>query len=89
MPPADAAYKLAFEPPSNIVLTGSWATKTGVKAKDKKPWTVDVALEMPAVSFISLLDLFPFCLISGATNWYFRFLGFIPRERLLEWSILP
>ncbi|KAI0030094.1 Nrap protein [Vararia minispora EC-137] len=50
-PPEDANWKVSFEKPSEITLVGSWANKVGVKAKDNKPWIVDIAVEMPSGLF--------------------------------------
>nr|VWO97778.1 Ubiquitin-conjugating enzyme E2 2 [Ganoderma boninense] len=47
-PTEDTNWKVAFEAPSEIVLCGSWATKTAVKAKDSTKYQVDVALAMPS-----------------------------------------
>ena len=49
-PSEDTNWKVAFEPPSEVVLSGSWATKTAVKAKDDLRYQVDVAVAMPPVS---------------------------------------
>ncbi len=50
LPTEDTKWKVAFEPPSDITLVGSWANKIGVKAKDNQKFGVDVAVEMPNVS---------------------------------------
>ncbi|KAI0635441.1 Nrap protein [Trametes polyzona] len=46
-PTEDTNWKVSFEKPSEIVLAGSWATKTAVKAKDSVKFEVDLAVEMP------------------------------------------
>ena len=50
LPTEDTNWKVTFEPPTEITLVGSWPTKLSVKAQDKLPYTVDLAVEMPAVS---------------------------------------
>ncbi|EMD32469.1 hypothetical protein CERSUDRAFT_108867 [Gelatoporia subvermispora B] len=47
LPTEDTNWKVGFEKPSEIVLTGSWVLKTAVKAKDGVKYTVDVAVVMP------------------------------------------
>ncbi|CAA7262477.1 unnamed protein product [Cyclocybe aegerita] len=47
LPTEDTNWKVAFEPPSDITLVGSWANKAGVKAKDGLRFGVDLAVEMP------------------------------------------
>ncbi|KAL5521182.1 hypothetical protein ACEPAG_9105 [Sanghuangporus baumii] len=51
-PSKETAWRVAFEKPSDIVLIGSWATKTGAKSPSSASWTVDVAVEMPASLFL-------------------------------------
>ncbi|PIL27250.1 hypothetical protein GSI_10394 [Ganoderma sinense ZZ0214-1] len=51
LPTEDTNWKVAFEAPSEIVLSGSWATKTAVKAKDSTKYQVDVTLAMPSNLF--------------------------------------
>ncbi|TBU24395.1 Nrap protein [Dichomitus squalens] len=48
LPTEDTNWKVAFEPPSEIVLAGSWATKTAVKGKDTSKYEVDVAVAIPS-----------------------------------------
>ena len=48
-PTEDTNWKVAFEKPTDIVLVGSWALKTNVKAKDSHCYGVDVAVTMPEV----------------------------------------
>ena len=50
LPTEDTKWKVAFEPPSDITLVGSWANKISVKAKDDHKFGVDIAVEMPNVS---------------------------------------
>ena len=50
MPTEETNWKVAFEKPSNITIVGSWGNKLSVKGKDKAPFRVDVAVEMPDVS---------------------------------------
>ncbi|RPD65156.1 Nrap protein [Lentinus tigrinus ALCF2SS1-7] len=47
LPTEDTNWKVAFEPPTEVVLVGSWATKTAVKGKDSLKYQVDVAIAMP------------------------------------------
>ncbi|KAK0482507.1 Nrap protein [Armillaria novae-zelandiae] len=47
LPNEDSNWKVAFEPPSNITLVGSWGNKTSVKGMDGSKFGVDVAVEMP------------------------------------------
>lgn len=51
LPTEDTNWKVAFEPPSDITLVGSWANKVSVKPKDGQRFGVDLALEMPNVRF--------------------------------------
>ena len=48
-PTEDTNWKVAFEKPADILLVGSWALKTCVKAKDGHCYGVDVAVTMPEV----------------------------------------
>lgn len=50
LPTEETNWKVSFEKPSEIMLAGSWVTRTAVKAKDSSPFTVDLAVEMPSVS---------------------------------------
>lgn len=50
-PTEDTNWKVSFIKPNEVTVVGSWPTKLSVKAKDKKPYRVDVAVEMPVVSF--------------------------------------
>ncbi|KDR70120.1 hypothetical protein GALMADRAFT_254950 [Galerina marginata CBS 339.88] len=47
LPTEDTNWKVAFEPPSEINLVGSWANKVSVKPKDGQKFGVDIAVEMP------------------------------------------
>ena len=49
LPTEDTNWKVAFDAPTDIVLAGSWATKTAVKAKDSVRYQIDVAVAMPPV----------------------------------------
>ncbi|KAJ3523279.1 hypothetical protein NM688_g8755 [Phlebia brevispora] len=51
LPTEDTNWKVSFEPPTELTVVGSWPTKLSVKAKDKRPYTVDLAVEMPASLF--------------------------------------
>ncbi|KAI0748842.1 Nrap protein [Fomes fomentarius] len=51
LPTEEVNWKVAFEAPTEIVLAGSWATKTAVKAKDSMRFDVDVAVAMPSSLF--------------------------------------
>ncbi|KAI0674034.1 Nrap protein [Trametes maxima] len=51
LPTEDTNWKVSFDKPSEIVLAGSWATKTAVKGKDSSRYEVDVAVEMPSNLF--------------------------------------
>ena len=54
LPTEDSNWTVAYEKPGNVLVAGSWATKSGVKSRDNDiRWTVDLALEMPAVSSYS------------------------------------
>ena len=49
-PSEDVAWKVGFSTPSDILLVGSWATKSGAKRPGSLAWVVDISVEMPAVS---------------------------------------
>ncbi|KAL6304485.1 Nrap protein [Sparassis latifolia] len=51
LPTEDTNWKVSFEKPSEILLVGSWALKTSVKAKDGNPYNVDIAVAMPETLF--------------------------------------
>ncbi|PPQ69881.1 hypothetical protein CVT25_005586 [Psilocybe cyanescens] len=51
LPTEDTNWKVAFEPPTDITLVGSWANKVSVKPKDGQRFGVDLALEMPNTLF--------------------------------------
>ncbi|KAI0828573.1 Nrap protein [Trametes gibbosa] len=48
LPTDEANWKVAFERPSEILVVGSWVTKTAVKANDSIKYAVDLALEIPS-----------------------------------------
>ncbi|KZT64811.1 Nrap protein [Daedalea quercina L-15889] len=50
-PTEDTNWKVAFEKPTEILLVGSWALKTSVKAMDGRRYGVDVAVTMPESLF--------------------------------------
>ena len=50
LPSEDTNWKVAFLPPSDIAVVGSWGNKMTVKRQDGAPFTIDIAVEMPAVS---------------------------------------
>ena len=50
-PSEDTKWKVAFSKPQEISLVGGWNTKSLVKRKDNLPYVVDLAVEMPDVSF--------------------------------------
>ncbi|KAI0079174.1 Nrap protein [Panus rudis PR-1116 ss-1] len=50
-PSEDTNWKVTFEPPTDIILAGSWANEMSVKSKDNEPFRVDLALIMPASLF--------------------------------------
>jgi U3 small nucleolar RNA-associated protein 22 len=52
LPTEDTNWKVSFEKPDDIAVVGSWPNKVSVKAKDGIPFGVDVAVQMPSVSFI-------------------------------------
>ena len=79
LPTEETNWKVAFQPPSNITLVGSWANKLSVKPKDGEKYTVDLAVQMPNVSV----------LISGIFHQLHTFAGTISREGLSERQILP
>ena len=54
-PTEDTNWKVAFEKPADILLVGSWALKTSVKAKDGHCYGVDVAVTMPEVHSSALV----------------------------------
>ncbi|KIY65485.1 Nrap protein [Cylindrobasidium torrendii FP15055 ss-10] len=47
LPTEDSNWKVAFEAPSNIILAGSWNTKTSVKPPLGGQYGIDVAVVMP------------------------------------------
>jgi hypothetical protein len=79
LPTEETNWKVAFQPPSNITLVGSWANKLSVKPKDGEKYTVDLAVQMPNVSVLNS-DIF---------HQLHTFTGTVPREGLSERQILP
>ncbi|KAI0916701.1 hypothetical protein AcV5_003115 [Taiwanofungus camphoratus] len=51
LPTEETNWKVAFEKPREILLVGSWALKTAVKAKDQHKYGIDVAVAMPESLF--------------------------------------
>ncbi|KAF8908204.1 Nrap protein [Gymnopilus junonius] len=51
LPTEETNWKVAFEPPSDVNLIGSWANKVSVKPKDDQDVGVDLAVEMPNTLF--------------------------------------
>jgi U3 small nucleolar RNA-associated protein 22 len=51
LPHAEAKWKVAFAPPTDITLVGSWPLDRAVKAVDGLPFGVDLAVEMPESLF--------------------------------------
>ena len=49
-PTEDTNWKVSFQKPDDITVVGSWISKLAVKAQDKRPYRVDLAVEMPSVS---------------------------------------
>ncbi|KAF9531369.1 Nrap protein [Crepidotus variabilis] len=47
LPSEETNWKVAFEPPTDITLVGSWGNKICIKPKDGLKFGVDVAVEMP------------------------------------------
>ena len=79
LPTEETNWKVAFNPPANITVVGSWANKLSVKPKDGDLYTVDLAVQMPNVSAQASAI---FCRFNA-------FAGAIPREGLSEWQVLP
>ncbi|THH22517.1 hypothetical protein EUX98_g8176 [Antrodiella citrinella] len=48
LPAQDVNWKVAFEKPTEVILVGSWPNKLSVRAKDKRPYVVDLAVEIPS-----------------------------------------
>ncbi|KAG0698626.1 Nrap protein [Suillus ampliporus] len=51
LPPRDAKWKVAFEPPMEICLVGSWGNGIAVKKKTSSRFGVDMSVEMPEALF--------------------------------------
>lgn len=54
---ARVQWPLAFTPPSQIQLGGSWPVGASCKWKGKQAWNVDVLVEMPSVSRLACLHV--------------------------------
>jgi U3 small nucleolar RNA-associated protein 22 len=60
LPTEETNWKVAFQPPTNITVVGSWANKLSVKPKDGERYTVDLAVQMPNVGvLISAISVNP------------------------------
>lgn len=68
LPTDETNWKVAFDPPSDIILAGSWANKVSVKPKDDQKLGVDLAVEMPDVRLV----LFFFCSCLQRSRHYDR-----------------
>ncbi|KAG1721200.1 Nrap protein [Suillus paluster] len=51
LPPRDAKWKVAFEPPSEICVVGSWGNGIPVKKKNGSRFGIDLSMEMPETLF--------------------------------------
>jgi hypothetical protein len=80
LPTEATNWKVAFAPPSEITLVGSWATDTAIRGRDGAPFGVDIAVEMPAVCALIVYII---------TLYSCSVLVPLPRERLSQWSLLP
>ena len=80
-PSVDTAWKVAFRKPDDVLVVGSWATKSGAKSSNALAWTVDLAIEMPPVNEPQL--------ICSRLNLQIRVAGSLPRERLPRQSVFP
>jgi len=71
LPTEETNWRVAFDPPSDIILVGSWANKVSVKPKDDQKLGVDLAIEMPNVRFFL---------------WFlFSCLPFLPLRLMISW----
>ena len=52
LPTEETKWKVAFDPPTDIILVGSWSNKVSVKPKDDQKLGVDLAIEMPDVRYL-------------------------------------
>ncbi|KAH0828604.1 Nrap protein [Lanmaoa asiatica] len=50
-PIQETKWTIAFEPPTDVHVIGSWANKISVKRKDSKYFGVDLSIEMPSSLF--------------------------------------
>ena len=81
--PMEDSWTVAYKKPTNICIAGSWVTKSGIKSRDNDiRWTVDLALEMPAVSSYSTSRR-----KGDLVN--VNSLGVVSRKRLPWWPIFP
>jgi U3 small nucleolar RNA-associated protein 22 len=55
LPTEETNWKVGYESPSDITLVGSWSNKMSVKPKDGLRYSVDLAVEMPDVSWAGFL----------------------------------
>jgi len=51
LPSRDDKWKVAFEPPREIVVVGSWGNGIAVKKKNGGRFAIDVSVEMPEVRY--------------------------------------
>jgi hypothetical protein len=79
LPTEETNWKVAFEPPGEINLVGSWSNQVSVKPKDGLKVGVDLAIEMPNVSGISFVVLSSLN-IAPVT---------LPGKGLHEWAFFP
>ena len=56
-PTQETKWTVAFEPPSDVYIVGSWANNIGVKKKDGKYFGVDLSIEMPSVGLILFSEI--------------------------------
>ena len=54
LPTEETNWKVAFQPPVNITMVGSWANKLSVRPKNGERYTVDLSVQMPNVSVLIL-----------------------------------
>lgn len=80
LPSRDGRWKVAFEPPTEITVVGSWGNGIAVKKKNGSRFGIDLSVEMPGVRHLPICS--PFRSIFCVT-------GSFPRERLPRWAVLP
>jgi U3 small nucleolar RNA-associated protein 22 len=56
IPTESTNWKVAFAPPTDVTIVGSWATETRVKGQDEARFGIDLALEMPEVSLTQVVN---------------------------------